>query len=91
MSVDAWRVQAASSWKLSLPCTRAEAEAIDFEDMALSAIVPPPVLLTSERVEDDPESWQLEAFFEGKPNSGALAAVQALVERGRFARLVEWG
>jgi len=68
-----------SSWKLILPCTRDEAEAIDFEDPALAQIVPPPVLLTSERIEDDPTSWQLEAFFEGKPNSAALAAVQALV------------
>ena len=68
-----------ASWKLILPCTRAEAEAIDFEDPALAAILPPPVLLTSERVEDDPQSWQLEAFFDGKPNSAALAAVQALV------------
>lgn len=68
-----------ASWKLILPCTRAEAEAIDFENPALADIVPPPVLLTSERVMDDPDSWQLEAFFEGKPNSAALAAVQALV------------
>lgn len=68
-----------ASWKLTLPCTRAEAEAIDFEDPALGEIAPPPVLLTSERVMDDPDSWQLEAFFEGKPNSAALAAVQALV------------
>ncbi|MBC9034144.1 50S ribosomal protein L11 methyltransferase [Sphingomonas sp. JC676] len=68
-----------SSWKLILPCTRDEAEAIDFEDPALAAIVPSPVLLTSERIADDPAHWQLEAFFEGKPNSAALTAVQALV------------
>lgn len=65
-----------SSWKLVLPCTRAEAEQIEVEDLALD---PLPVLLTSERIPDDPESWQLEAYFDGKPNSGALAAVQALV------------
>jgi ribosomal protein L11 methyltransferase len=73
-----------SSWKLILPCTRDEAEAIDFEDPALAEIV----LLTSERIEDDPDSWQLEAFFEGKPNSGAIAAVQALVPSAKGSKPV---
>ncbi len=77
-----------ASWKLTLPCTRAEAEAIDFETPALAEINPPPVLMTSERVEDDPDSWQLEAFFEGKPNSAALAAVAALVPSAAATRLV---
>lgn len=65
-----------SSWKLVLPCTREEAEMIEVEDLALD---PAPVLLTSERIPDDASSWQLEAYFEGKPNSAALDAVKALV------------
>ncbi|HEX8300609.1 50S ribosomal protein L11 methyltransferase [Sphingomonas sp.] len=65
-----------SSWKLVLPCTRDEAEQLEVEDLALD---PLPVLLTSERIPDDPASWQLEAYFQGKPNTAALAAVQALV------------
>ena len=68
-----------SSWKLTLPCTRAEAEAIDADEGAVFEIDPSPVLLTSEVIADDPSAWQLEAYFEGKPNSAALAAVQALV------------
>lgn len=76
-----------TSWKLTLPCTRAEAEAIDFEDAALGALTPAPVLLTSERVEDDPESWQLEAFFEGEPDAAALATVAALVPSAAGAPL----
>jgi ribosomal protein L11 methyltransferase len=65
-----------ASWKVTLPCTRAEAEAVEIEAVALD---PPPVLLVSERVADDPASWQLEAYFGGKPNSGAVSAVQALL------------
>lgn len=65
----------AESWKLSLPCTRAEAEAIDAaEDVAIDA-----VLMTSEEVEDDPLRWRLDAYFESKPNKAVIAAVQALV------------
>lgn len=77
-----------SSWKLILPCTRAEAEAIDADDEALFGIEPMPVLLTSERIEDDPDHWQLEAFFESKPNSAALDAVRALVPSAKGVKAV---
>ncbi|MCM8730879.1 50S ribosomal protein L11 methyltransferase [Hephaestia sp. GCM10023244] len=68
-----------ASWKLTLPCTRAEAEAIEIDLGALAALDPPPVLMTSEAVLDDPESWRLEAYFEGKPDKATIAAVRALV------------
>ncbi|MGH6617017.1 50S ribosomal protein L11 methyltransferase [Sphingomonas sp.] len=65
------------SWKLTLPCTRAEAEAIDAADDL--GIDPAPVLMTSEEVADDPLRWRLDAYFEGKPDKEAVAAVRALV------------
>lgn len=64
------------TWKVSLPCTKAEAERLQDEGDALAEIEPPPVLVTSEESED---RWRLDAFFEGKPNSGALDALAALV------------
>jgi len=77
-----------SSWKLILPCTRAEAEAIDANDEAVFEIEPSPVLLTSEVIADDPLAWQLEAYFESKPNSAALSAVQALVPSSKGVKAV---
>ena len=74
-----------ASWKLILPCTRDEAEALDVDATGLD---PAPVLLTSERIEDDPNSWQLEAFFASKPNSAMIAAVTALVPSARRRRPV---
>jgi ribosomal protein L11 methyltransferase len=65
------------SWKASLPCTRAEAEAIDAgADLGFD---PPPVLMTSEDVADDAERWRLDAYFEHEPGPAELAAVAALV------------
>lgn len=65
------------SWKLTLPCTRADAEALGaIDDLGLD---PPPVLMTTEEVEDDAERWRLDAYFEGKPSAAALKAVRALV------------
>ena len=63
------------SWKITLPCTRAEAEAIDAaDDLAIDA-----VLMTSETVEDDRESWRLDAYVEDEPGPAMLAAIRALV------------
>ncbi len=63
------------SWKVTLPCTRAEAEAIDAAgDLAIDA-----VLMTTEEVEDDVECWRLDAYLENEPDDALLAALRALV------------
>lgn len=63
------------SWKLTLPCTRAEAEAIDAaDDLTIDA-----VLMTTETVEDDVETWRLDAYCEHEPDAAMLAAIRALV------------
>lgn len=67
-----------TSWKLTLPCTRDEAEAIDFEGAELLGMNPAPVLLTSETIPDDPAAWQLEAYFETKPRQAEIAAIRTL-------------
>jgi ribosomal protein L11 methyltransferase len=78
-----------SSWKLTLPCTRAEAEAIEIGD-GLAEIDPVPVLMTSERVLDDAEAWQLDAYFESKPDKATVAAIRALVpSSGTTEALIE--
>ena len=64
----------ADSWRLTLPCTRAEAEAIDAaDDIALDA-----VLMTTEEVEDDVERWRLDAYMEEEPDAEMIAALRAL-------------
>jgi ribosomal protein L11 methyltransferase len=70
-------VDPTESWKLSIPCTRDEAEAIDMGE-GLAGFDPSPVILTSEEIEDDPLSWRLDAFFSGKPGRAVIAAVRAL-------------
>ncbi len=62
------------SWKVSLPCTRAEAEAIDAGTITIDA-----VLMTTETVEDDVEHWRLDAYLEHEPDAAMLAALKALV------------
>ncbi len=68
-----------TSWKITLPCTRLEAEAIEADMEALAHLEPTPVLLTREATLDDPEDWRLDAYFAQKPDAATIAAVRALV------------
>lgn len=74
------------SWKLTLPCTKAEAEAIEVDGEALAELDPPPVLMTSEATPDDPDDWRLDAYFEGKPDAATIAAIRALVPSASSAK-----
>ncbi len=68
-------VTAPDSWRVTLPCTRAEAEAIDAaDDLVIDA-----VLMTTEEVEDDVERWRLDAYMENEPDQAMLTALRALV------------
>jgi ribosomal protein L11 methyltransferase len=70
-----------ASWKVSLPCTRIEAEAIDAGPDILPgapALDPMPTLVTTEEVLDDAERWRLDAYFDGEPDAAAIAVIAAL-------------
>lgn len=64
-----------TSWKVSLPCTRAEAEAIDAAEDVAEGVV----LMTTEIEEDDREHWRLDAYLEAEPAPETIAAICALV------------
>jgi len=76
----------ADSWKVTLPCTRVEAEAIDDVDaLGLDSL---PTLMTSERVTDDPDAWTLDAYFEHQPDARAIAAIAALAPSAGVAPVI---
>lgn len=67
------------SWKLTFPCTREEAERLSQDMEPLAQLDPAPVLMISESDASHPDQWQLDAYFEGKPDKRAIALVRALV------------
>lgn len=73
-----WQTQAGESWKLSLPCTQAEAEAISALAEPLPGFDPPPVLMTSEVDEDRPDAWRLDVYTEGAPPPALVEAIVRL-------------
>ena len=62
------------SWRTTLPCTRAEAEAIDAaDDLTIDA-----VLTTTEVETDNASRWRLDAYTDDEPTPELLAALRAL-------------
>jgi ribosomal protein L11 methyltransferase len=67
------------SWKITLPCTKDEAERLADEIPDLAAFDPPPTVMTSEPDPERPDDWQLDVYVEAKPDKALLAAITALV------------
>lgn len=66
------------SWKLTLPCTKAEAEALAEDIPALALLDPSPTVMTSEPDPTKPDEWQLDAYFEGKPDADLIRIIRSL-------------
>jgi ribosomal protein L11 methyltransferase len=77
------------SWKVTLPCTRAEAHAIAHDISQLAVLEPLPVLMTSEPDPDRPDQWRLDAYFETKPDRHSLVFLRSLTPsaKGRKAKV----
>jgi len=66
-----------TSWKITLPCNKAEAEAVEIND-TFAEWETPPVLMASEPDEDKPNEWQIMAYTEAAPSAALLASLRAL-------------
>jgi ribosomal protein L11 methyltransferase len=66
------------SWIVSLPCTRAEAEALSGEIPELDALPEAPVVVTRE-IDEDAGLWQLDAYMDEKPGAALLKLLPALI------------
>ena len=64
------------TYRVTLPCTRAEAEALARDVPAFAALDAPPVLVSSEA---EGEAWRLDAYFEEAPKAADLETLKSLV------------
>ena len=63
------------SYRVTVPCTRAQAEAIADSDSLFPAADDPPVLVADETRPDD---WLIHAYFEHEPTSAEIALLASL-------------
>jgi len=66
------------SWKVSLPCTKAEAEALKDDISPLAWLDFPPALMTSEEDGARPDEWRLDAYFDREPTGEMLDLLATL-------------
>ncbi len=81
-------VQAMSgeSWKLTLPCTRLEAESLYDADGILATLNPIPSLVTEETEAFNDNTWRLHAYFSQKPPKSAIKLLQSLLPSAAKAK-----
>lgn len=63
--------QSTGSWKISLPCLQAEAEAVESEEF--------PAISSREVEGTNPPQWAIEVFLPDEPTEAQIAAFRALV------------
>lgn len=67
------------SWKLTLPCSKAEGELLADDMPTLAMLDPPPTLMTSEPDPARPDHWQLDAYFETYPDVATIELLRSLL------------
>jgi ribosomal protein L11 methyltransferase len=67
------------NWKLTLPCTRREAEALNEDYEWMATFDPMPTIVADELEAFNDAKWQLQAYFPSKPGRNIIAAIQTRV------------
>ena len=66
------------SWRATVPCSRAQAEALPDADAVFPDTDFPPVLVADEPDESRPDDWLIHAYFDHPPSAGDIDALRAL-------------
>jgi ribosomal protein L11 methyltransferase len=70
------------SWRVTLDCTKAEAEALPDSGDLFPELNNPPVIVAEEPDEKKPEMWRLHAYFDRQPGWEELKVLEALAVDG---------
>src|SRR3954465_12881309 len=66
------------SWRVTIPCTRAQAQAVVNSGELFRGAVRPPVLVADEPDPAKPDEWLIHAYFEHSPSADEMRAVRRL-------------
>jgi ribosomal protein L11 methyltransferase len=76
------------NWLLTLPCTRAEAEALHEDDDWLALIEPMPTIVAEEVEAFNDAKWRVKAYFAAKPGKAAITAIHSRLPSAATAKPV---
>jgi ribosomal protein L11 methyltransferase len=74
------------SWKITLPCTRKEAEALHDDEEWLASLDPIPSIVADEIEAFDDDKWRLEAYFPDQPGDDVIASIQRRIPSAASAK-----
>lgn len=66
------------SFRVTVPCTRAQGEALPQAEDLFASDASPPVLVADEPDESRPDAWLIHAYFDREPSSGEIASLTRL-------------
>lgn len=66
------------SWRVTLPCNRAQGEAVGAMDEPFDGLINSPVIVADEPDEHRPDEWLIHAYFEEQPGEAELAVLRRL-------------
>ena len=66
------------SWRVTLDCTKAEAEAIPDSDDLFPDMNTPPVIVADEPHPDKPNDWRIHVYFDRQPGWDEMKAIEKL-------------
>jgi len=69
------------SWRVTLTCTRAEAEALPDGEELFPFAAMPPVIVADEPDPAQPDDWRIHAYFADQPSDSDLTALTTLAAR----------
>ena len=67
------------TWKLTMPCSKRDAEALSEDISALAGLDPPPALMTSEPDPAHPDEMELAVYLEEEPGPEFVALLRPLL------------
>lgn len=73
------------TWKVTLPCTRAEAEALSEDNIFMTSSDTVPTIVTRE----DEDHWAIDVYCEKKPNAKILRDIGKLAPSSKIKPVVE--
>jgi len=75
------------NWLLTLPCTRAEAEALHNDDEWLSLLEPLPTIVAEEVEAFNDAKWRVKAYFAEEPGRNVTVAIQGRLPSAAKAKV----
>jgi len=84
--------QSEMTWKVTLPCTRAEAEALAEDNLFMASSDSIPTIVTRETDPTEPGNWAIDVYCDAKPNAKMLRDIGRLAPSNRTKpNIVELG